>query len=132
MTAIENLSLTELRLEWSKYWDMPAHKGLGRAMLEASLQFKHWKRDKGGIPNSVQKQLDELLAEYRSNRSGFNPNQSLKPGTRLERIYKGQKYSVLVTANGFEYDGTKWSSLSKIAGHITGSKWNGWVFFGLK
>ena len=132
MTAIEDLSLAELRAEWFKYWEMPAHKGMGRAMLEASLQFKQWERDTGGIPNSVQKKLHELLSEYRNNRSGFKPNQRLKPGTRLERIYKGVKYSVLVTEGGFEYDGTKWSSLSKIAGHITGSKWNGWVFFGLK
>lgn len=132
MKRVGDLSLTELRAEWSKYWEMPAHKGMGRTMLEASLQFKQWERDTGGIPKSFQKKLDELLAEYRSNRNGFNPNQRLKPGTRLERIYKGQKYSVSVTANGFEYDGTHWSSLSKIANHITRSKWNGWVFFGLK
>ena len=73
MTAIEDLSLAELRVEWSKYWDMPAHKGMGRAMLEASLKFKQWERDTGGIPKSVQRKLDELLSEYRSNRNGFNP-----------------------------------------------------------
>ncbi len=132
MTAIKDISLTELRAEWGKYWDMPPHKGIGRAMLAESLKYKKWERDAGGLPKSVQKQMDELLAEYRSNRSGFNPNQRLKPGTRLERIYKGQKYSVSVTANGFEFGGEIWSSLSKIANHITGSKWNGWVFFGLK
>ena len=90
MTAIKDLNLTELRSEWCKYWGMPAHKGLGRAMLEASLQFKQWERDTGGLPKSVQKKLHELLSEYRNNCSGFNPNQRLKPGTRLERIYKGQ------------------------------------------
>ena len=55
-----------------------------------------------------------------------------KPGTRLVRMHEGRKHSVLVKAEGFEYQGRVYSSLSKIANEITGKHWNGWVFFGLK
>jgi len=57
---------------------------------------------------------------------------ALKPGTRLERIYKGKAHNVLVTESGFEYQDQLYKSLSKIANDITGKRWNGWVFFGLK
>lgn len=47
-------------------------------------------------------------------------------------MHEGRKHSVLVKAEGFEYQGQIYSSLSKIANDITGKRWNGWVFFGLK
>lgn len=56
----------------------------------------------------------------------------IKPGTRLVRLWKGRKYQVLVRPDGFEYDGRKYDSLSRIAQEITGTRWNGWLFFGLK
>lgn len=126
------LSLADLRAEWATQWGQQPHRRIGRAMLEASLNFKKWEYETRGVPKQVQQRLDVLLKDYRNNRVGFAPKQRIKAGTRLERIYKGKKYSVIVTTSGFEYAGKHWSSLSKIANHITGSKWNGWLFFGLK
>lgn len=54
------------------------------------------------------------------------------PGTRLIREYKGIEYCVDVTQDGFEYDGRPFKSLSSVARAITGTRWNGWVFFGLR
>jgi hypothetical protein len=51
---------------------------------------------------------------------------------RLVRTWKGKKYGVTVTQNGFEYEGKSYTSLSHIANTITSSRWNGWLFFGLK
>lgn len=53
-------------------------------------------------------------------------------GTRLVREYKGVEYQVTVLADGFEYQGAKYRSLSKIAALITGAAWSGPAFFGLK
>jgi hypothetical protein len=53
------------------------------------------------------------------------------PGTKLTRVFKGHKYQVEVLDNGFEYDGEKYRSLSAVAHTITGSHWNGYLFFGL-
>ena len=54
-----------------------------------------------------------------------------RPGTILTRAYKGQTVQVLVRENGFEYDGAIYLSLSAVAKAVTGSHWNGNLFFGL-
>jgi hypothetical protein len=54
------------------------------------------------------------------------------PGTRLVREYDGVQHVVTVRADDFEYEGRPYRSLSAIARHITGTRWNGWTFFGLK
>jgi len=53
-------------------------------------------------------------------------------GTVLIRMYKGHAHEVTVLENGFEYLGEKHNSLSIIAGLITGTNWNGYLFWGLK
>jgi hypothetical protein len=53
-------------------------------------------------------------------------------GTRLVREYKGVEYVVTVMQDGFEFEGRPYRSLSAIARAITNTRWNGWVFFGLK
>ena len=57
---------------------------------------------------------------------------TLSPGTRLLREWQGQTYHVTVVANGFEFDGKVWRSLSAIARTITGTSWSGPAFFGVK
>ncbi len=54
------------------------------------------------------------------------------PGTELIRKYKGRTYKVKVLAGGFEYGGETFKSLSAVAERITGSHWNGFLFFGLR
>ena len=53
-------------------------------------------------------------------------------GTRLMREWKGQEHHVATLEDGFEYSGQRYTSLSAIARKITGTRWNGLVFFGLK
>ena len=54
------------------------------------------------------------------------------PGTRLVREYGGAQHVVTVRVDDFEFEGRRYASLSAIARHITGTRWNGWAFFGLK
>ncbi|MGI8962015.1 MAG: DUF2924 domain-containing protein [Bryobacteraceae bacterium] len=68
-------------------------------------------------------------------RKGDSPNRDprLPPaGTALERVYQGQILRVTVLAKGFEYHGKHYVSLSAIAQRVTGTRWNGFHFFGLK
>jgi len=53
-------------------------------------------------------------------------------GTRLVREYQGVQHTVTVLQDSFEFEGRPYRSLSAIARHITGTRWNGWTFFGLK
>ena len=53
------------------------------------------------------------------------------PGTLLAREFQGRDIVVKVLDNGFEFDGRRYKSLSAIAQEVTGSKWNGFLFFGI-
>jgi len=62
---------------------------------------------------------------------GSTPGLSIKPGARLVREWHGRTHNVTVTEDGFEYAGTTYQSLTKIAKKITGAHWSGPRFFGL-
>jgi hypothetical protein len=56
----------------------------------------------------------------------------IKPGSELVRTWKGRTYRAVVMEKGFAYEGKTYDSLSEIAGLITGTRWNGPRFFGLR
>lgn len=132
MQNITKIPLNELRQMWTQAWEKEAHARIGRAMLEKSLEYKLKKQQAAEATADHQTKLSELIKKYRRNPSSFGASSTLKPGTRLMRTHEGKKHSVLVKADGFEYAGKNYTSLSSIANDITGNSWNGWVFFGLK
>jgi hypothetical protein len=69
--------------------------------------------------------------EERSRRPRRDPRLP-EVGATLQRQYQGRTLCVLVLKDGFEYDGQKYESLSSIASSVTGTRWNGFSFFGLK
>ena len=132
MKDIQKLSLEDLRREWAKEWGKQPHGLMGPTMMKESLKFKKWQKETGGLNPEQEAQLDDLIKSYKRNPAKFDVAVQLKPGTRLVRTWKGKKYSVTATKGGFDYDGCHYSSLSQVANTITGSRWNGWAFFGLK
>lgn len=127
---LTNLSIEELRQEWASVWGLQPHARIGRSMLEKSLAYKQLAQE---LTSDQQKRLDQLIKQYKRNQNCFDENVPvLKLGTRLVRNWNGIRHSVLVQTTGYEYKGKIYGSLSQIASEITGTRWNGWVFFGLK
>jgi hypothetical protein len=127
------LSLPELRQKWAEYWGMRPHGRIGRSTLKKSLQFKIHEMRGGWLNAEQQNRLDQLITSYKRNPKFFDEGLSaLKPGIRLVKNYNGEHHSVIVHADGFEYRNKTYGSLSEIASTISGTRWNGWVFFGLK
>ena len=79
----------------------------------------------GGLDRDSLKFLDSLA------RHGGSPRRQLKPGTVLVRDYQGQRHTVTVALDGFDWQGTTYASLSAIARAITGTAWSGPRFFAL-
>lgn len=130
ISHLTNLSIEELRQEWASAWSLQPHVRIGRSMLEKSLAYKQRGKD---LTLDQQKRLEKLVRQYKRNPNCFDENVPvLKPGTRLVRNWNGIRHSVLVQAAGYEYKGKIYGSLSQIASEITGTRWNGWIFFGLK
>lgn len=126
-------SLAELRQQWSELWGLQPHSQIGRSMLEKSIAFQQRQKRGEGLTPEQQKQLSAIIKAYKRNPKSFTQDTaSLKPGTRLVKIYNDVKHGVLVRTGGFEYQEKIYSSLSEIAFVITGTRWNGWIFFGLK
>lgn len=131
--SIADMPLEELRRQWSECWGIQPHAQIGRQMLERSLQYKLRQLCGEGLSAEQQKRLDNLVAQYKRDPESFEQGPAgLKPGTRLVRSFRGEKHIVSVKLNGFEYRQKDYTSLSEVAFAITGTRWNGWVFFGIK
>lgn len=89
-------------------------------------------RAHGGLAPAVKRRLRNLVAEIEAKGTRiFDPGVVLKPGARLVREWAGQTHTVIVLETGFDYDGERYASLSRIAARITGAHWSGPRFFGL-
>jgi hypothetical protein len=87
----------------------------------------------GGLSAATKRRLREIAAAVRAgNEDAVLPGPRIKPGTRLYRVWQEKTHVVTVTDDGFEWDGTRYKSLSAVARAITGTQWNGYAFFGLK
>lgn len=124
-----SMDTNELRHRWAKAWGIAPCPFIGRAMLQKSLAYKLYENT---ISAEGMKRAAQLVAAYKRDDQTFCKKAVLKYGTELIRSYEGKKHVVRVIEGGFEYGGHHYKSLSKIANDITGSKWNGWVFFGVK
>lgn len=130
--CLTNLPLLILRQKWEACWGKTPHPRIGRQLLIKSLEYRRW-QETGGLSAAQQARLDNLITAYKRNPDFFDEfMEDIRPGTRLVRMHRGQRHSVLVVAGGYEYRDKKYSSLSEVASEITGTRWNGWVFFGLK
>ena len=122
--TLDNLNLDALRSIWQTNYGSPPplrSPELFRLMLAWRIQASI----EGGLEPATRKQLA---------RAGVAQTEglSLGIGTKLGRVWKGQKVEVEVTENGFSHDGEIYNSLSAAATAIAGTRWNGPRFFGLR
>jgi hypothetical protein len=106
-----------------------------RQYLVSRLAYRIQELTYGGLKPETIKRLEALGEQLDGgNIITRRTRVDLKPiaGTRLIRDWQGVEQIVTVTQDGFEWQGRPYRSLSAIARAITGTRWNGWVFFGLK
>ena len=130
--AIAQLPLPALRAAWPARWgELPKYRS--RDLLARAMAYRLQAEAFGGLSTSARRRAADYAAKFAADRK-FTPTPGpvLKPGTSLMREWKGVRHEVAVTADGFEYLGQRYRSLSQVAFVITGTKWNGLVFFGLK
>lgn len=129
LERIAVMSGDTLAAAWMETFAAPMPK-VAPSLLRRALAHERQERKFGGLPTVVRKQLEAVSADQTA--AMPEPPLKLKPGTRLVREWNGTRYTVLVAAEGFEFAGESWRSLSMIARHITGAQWSGPRFFGLK
>jgi hypothetical protein len=131
LDRIRSLDLAELRREWRRlYHSEPPN--ISRDLLVLALGYRLQEVKYGGLSKSTRRKLQSMAKALRATgRVGSTPGLSLKPGARLVRGWRGRTHTVTVTEDGFEYAGSSYPSLTKIAKKITGAHWSGPRFFGL-
>jgi hypothetical protein len=118
-----------LLLEWRRLYQTDAPR-ISHDLLVLGLGYRLQEIEHGGLGKATRRKLQTIAKGLRqTGRVGATP--SLKPGARLLREWRGRTHTVTVTEDGFEYAGTSYPSLTKIANKITGGHWSGPRFFGL-
>ena len=87
---------------------------------------------RGGMKSALRRRLEKLATELSKGGADLRPTNKLSPGTVLMRDWQGRRHSVTVIGGGFAHEGRTYRSLSEIARAITGTRWSGPAFFGLK
>ena len=134
LAALKTVGTPDLKQQWRELFaiEPPPYN---RRFLESRLAYRIQELAYGGLKPETIQRLEALGEQL----DGGNPVMRRirgddKPiaGTRLIREYQGIEHSVTVLHDGYEYQGRPYQSLSSIARAITGTRWNGWLFFGLK
>jgi hypothetical protein len=133
LQELPRLAKPELRILWQELFAKAAHPKLRRNLMIPILAYRIQERAHGGLKPSTLRRLQKLSAELEQDRKApplCTPQ--LKPGTKLLRQFQGGMHEVLVADEGFEYRGKRYESLSEIARRITGTRWSGPLFLGVK
>lgn len=134
IVKLKTTPLSDLKKMWRDFFDAdpPTYN---RSWLEGRLAYKIQELHHGGLKASTIKHLEELgeqLERDQKNATGRRTDFRPLTGTKLIREFQGVNHEVIVKPDYFEYQGQPFKSLSSIARAITGTSWNGPVFFGLR
>jgi hypothetical protein len=133
IAALEALRIEQLRSRWTEAYGRPPPACSHRQFLVRGLAQALQEKALGGLAPALRRRLARLaLALERDPKTALSVPPRIKPGTRLIRAWRGERHQVTVLEHGFEYRGERHGSLSAIARAITGGRWSGPAFFGLK
>lgn len=127
VAEIETMDRAALIAAWDHLFDTPVPKGLSQSFLRRFIAFEVQARHRGGLPRGFVTELQRKVAS-----DVGNSVPGLKPGGRLLREWNGTTHSVEVIEAGYRWNKETYHSLSAVARAITGARWSGPRFFGLK
>lgn len=134
LTALKAMSVKDLKAEWQVLFDAPAPNN-SRGFLEGRLAYRIQELTFGGPDKQTRRMLDLLADEVEGTLSRKAQIADLRNpvvGTKLIREWDGVAHTITVLKEGFDWDGRRYKSLSAVARAITGTRWNGYRFFGLR
>ena len=131
--ALESMKTSELESIWGKFFD---HKPeiASRQHMMAKLAYRIQELAYGSLDSETEGKIKAFARKIQHplDRKGKAKKFSPKIGTKITKNYHGKLHEVLVVKDGFAYNDEIFKSLSAIANKITGTKWNGLKFFGVK
>jgi hypothetical protein len=132
LDRVRNMPIIELRALWRAQFKSDPPKAFGPDLIRRSLAQKIQERAYGGLDAATSRLLNHLMAQYAKTPGKIMLPRRIKAGATLVRDWKGSRHHVTVLNDGFAYQGKTYANLSEIARLITGTRWNGPRFFGLR
>jgi hypothetical protein len=130
---LTRMPIAQLRLRYAQVFRNDPPKAFGPDLLRRSIAHRIQEKAYGSLSRPAQRLLDQMIKAYAAKPGGrIVLPRRIKPGSVLVREWKGKSHRVMVLAKGFAYDSETYSNLSEIAVLITGTRWNGPRFFGLR
>lgn len=132
LAALKEMEVPQLKDKWRELYDSEPPP-FNRGYLESRLAYRIQELAHGGLKKDTIQRITQLRANVIAG-SPLREQEKIRPltGTILVREHGGVEHRVQVLQEGFEYQGKAYRSLSAIAKQITGTNWNGPMFFGLR
>lgn len=127
---LEHMSSPELRIIYNNLFKNPINSNASKEQLQHKIAYRLQELSIGGLDEQTKAKL--VAASKGAKVISKAKHSDLLPGTKICREYKDVMHQVEVKKDCFEYQGQKWNSLSSIATKITGTRWNGPKFFGMR
>jgi hypothetical protein len=132
IAGLKEMSVDLLKKKWRELYDTEPPP-FNRAYLESRLAYRIQELSYGGLPKETKRRIVELKEELLDNKPRRHIDPNRPPiGAILVREFQGVEHRVRVLADGFEYQGRSYKSLSALARIISGTNWSGPMFFGLR
>jgi hypothetical protein len=133
LAALKTASTPALKAQWRDLFDTEPPP-FNRQYLVSRLAYRIQELAYGGLKPETVRRLEKLGEQVDGKGVSRRKRQDRMPmaGTRLVREWQGVEHTVTVTTSGFDWQGRPYKSLSAIARAITGTRWNGPLFFGLR
>jgi hypothetical protein len=125
LDRIAAMNINELRSLWREREGREAPSGFSKDLLARALAYAVQEEQLGRLSKEIRRLLAQPDAQV-------EPPRRIKVGSVIAREYAGARHEVFVVADGFSWQGRVYPSLSVIAKEITGTRWNGPRFFGLR
>jgi hypothetical protein len=133
LDRLPTLPIVNLRKRYRELFRAEPPKAFGPDLLRRSIAHTIQEKAYGGLHPPIRRLLTQMVKTASAKPAGrLELPQRIKPGSELVRTWNHKTYRVTVTAAGFFHAGKTYTSLSEIAFVITGTKWNGPRFFGLR
>ena len=127
------MPIADLRKRYRELFRAEPPKAFGPDLLRRSIAQAVQEKAYGGLLPAKRRLLSQMVKTASAKPAGrLELPQRIKPGSELVRTWNRKTFRVTVTADGFSHGGKTFTSLSEIAFVITGTKWNGPRFFGLR
>ena len=132
LNRLGSMPVLELRALWRVKFKSEPPAAFGPDLLRRGIAQKIQELAHGGLDAATSRLLNHLMGQQAKTPGKITLPRRIKAGAILVRHWKGATHRVTVLSDGFAYEGKTYVSLSEIARRITGTRWNGPRFFGLR